>query len=120
MGVTPSNDSAVWLSGTFGVSYNSVWTGQALTGTRSAVIGNVGQRMTVDPNGGAGVGAVFRAVPFLDTRRFSTTLQERGWLLSLNHLLLRRNLDRREICPDEGNMSMEWFSNASVFRNRIL
>ncbi len=56
--VTASNDSAAWLSGTVGVNYNSVWTGQALTGTRSAVIGNVGQWMTVDPSGAAGVGTV--------------------------------------------------------------
>lgn len=58
--VTTTNDSAVWLSGVVGQQYNSVWTGQNQTagGSMSAVIGNTGQWMTVDPSGADGIGAV--------------------------------------------------------------
>ncbi|SHJ69731.1 PEP-CTERM protein-sorting domain-containing protein [Rubritalea squalenifaciens DSM 18772] len=55
-----TSDGARWIAGDAG-NYAGAWGGQALTGTQSAVIGNVStvdQYIAVDPSGSAGIGTI--------------------------------------------------------------
>lgn len=56
--ITASNDSAAWTSGTGNTNFNGIWNGDAKTGSLSAVIGNAGHFLMVDPAGTGGVSSV--------------------------------------------------------------
>ncbi|QQL44888.1 PEP-CTERM sorting domain-containing protein [Sulfuriroseicoccus oceanibius] len=66
-----TSDGATWTAGGATGNYAGAWAGQALTGTQSAVIGNVSttdQFITVDAAGADGVGSIT-----FSWERFTTT-----------------------------------------------
>lgn len=56
--VTSTSDNALWQTGPAATNYNGIWSGDAKTGTLSAVIGNAGHFLSVDPDGADGVTTV--------------------------------------------------------------
>lgn len=56
--VTATSDSALWTTGPTATNFNGIWNGDAKTGTLSAVIGNAGHFLSVDPAGSDGVTTV--------------------------------------------------------------
>ena len=51
-------DNALWRGGVAGQNYTAVWDNDSHTGSQSALIGNNGQYLFVNPEGGQGVGSV--------------------------------------------------------------